>query len=70
MNLRRDVFQTIADPTRKSILILLTTQSMTSGAVASNFDLTRPTVSKHLQILTICELLTQAYQGRQIHDHL
>lgn len=70
MNLRRDVFQAIADPRRKPILILFTTQSMTAGAVASNFDTTRPTVSTYLQILTACELLTQGYQGREIHDHL
>jgi DNA-binding transcriptional ArsR family regulator len=52
MNLRRDVFQAIADPTRRAILLLLSTQSLTAGAIASNFDTARPTVSKHLQILT------------------
>ena len=70
MNLRRDVFQAIADPTRRSILLLLTTQSMTAGAIASNFDTARPTVSKHLQILTECELLTAEQSGREIHYHL
>lgn len=70
MNLRRDVFQAIADPTRRSILILLATQSMTAGVIASNFDTARPTVSKHLQILTECELLTQEQQGREIYYHL
>jgi len=69
MNLRRDVFQAIADPTRRSILLLLTTQSMTAGAIASNFDTARPTVSKHLQILTECELLRQEQQGREIYYH-
>ncbi len=69
MNLRRDVFQAIADPTRRSILLLLTTQSMTAGAIASNFDTARPTVSKHLQILTECELLKQEQQGREIYYH-
>jgi DNA-binding transcriptional ArsR family regulator len=69
MNLRRDVFQAIADPTRRAILLLLTTQSMTAGAIASNFDTARPTVSKHLQILTECELLKQEQQGREIHYH-
>jgi DNA-binding transcriptional ArsR family regulator len=48
MNLRRDVFQAIADPTRRAILHLLNTQSMTAGVIASNFDRARPTVSKHL----------------------
>jgi len=57
MNLRRDVFQAIADPTRRAILVLVASQSMTAGAIAANFDTARPTVSKHLQILTECELL-------------
>jgi DNA-binding transcriptional ArsR family regulator len=69
MNLRRDVFQAIADPTRRTILLLLTTQSMTAGAIASKFDTARPTVSKHLQILTECELLKQEQQGREIYYH-
>jgi DNA-binding transcriptional ArsR family regulator len=70
MNLRRDVFQAIADPTRRAILMLVTTQSMTAGTIASNFDTARPTVSKHLQILTECELLTSIQSGREIHYHL
>lgn len=70
MNLRRDVFQAIADPTRRAILLLVSAQSMTAGAIASNFDTARPTVSKHLQILTECELLTQEQNGREIHYHL
>jgi len=70
MNLRRDVFQAIADPTRRAILLLLATQSMTAGVIASNFDTARPTVSKHLQILTECELLKQEQQGREIYYHL
>jgi DNA-binding transcriptional ArsR family regulator len=70
MNLRRDVFQAIADPTRRAILLLLATQSMTAGAIASNFNTARPTVSKHLQILTACELLEQEQQGREMYYHL
>ena len=70
MNLRRDVFQAIADPTRRAILVLVATQSMTAGAIAANFDSARPTVSKHLQILTECELLGQQQSGREIHYHL
>jgi len=70
MNLRRDVFQAIADPTRRAILMLVATQSMTAGAIAANFDTARPTVSKHLQILTECELLRQEQSGREIHYHL
>jgi len=67
MNLRRDVFQAIADPTRRAILLLLASQSMSAGAIASNFDTARPTVSKHLQILTACELLRQEQYGREIY---
>jgi DNA-binding transcriptional ArsR family regulator len=70
MNLRRDVFQAIADPTRRAILLLVSTQSMTAGAIASNFETARPTVSKHLQILTECELLEQEQNGREIYYHL
>ncbi len=70
MNLRRDVFQAIADPTRRAILLLVATQSMTAGAIAANFDTARPTVSKHLQILTECELLEQEQNGREMYYHL
>lgn len=70
MNLRRDVFQAISDPTRRAILLLITAQSMTAGAIASNFTTARPTVSKHLQILTECELLTQEQIGREVYYHL
>jgi DNA-binding transcriptional ArsR family regulator len=66
MNLRRDVFQAIADPTRRAILLLVASQSMTAGAIAANFDTARPTVSKHLQILTECQLLEQHQNGREI----
>jgi DNA-binding transcriptional ArsR family regulator len=67
MNLRRDVFQAISDPTRRAILLLLSSQIMTAGAIASNFDTARPTVSKHLQILTECELIKQEQQGREMY---
>ncbi len=70
MNLRRDVFQAIADPTRRAILLLVASQSMTAGAIAANFDTARPTVSKHLQILTECELLKQEQNGREMIYHL
>jgi len=70
MNLRRDVFQAIADPTRRAILLLVATQSMTAGAIATNFDTARPTVSKHLQILTECQLLTSEQNGREIYYHV
>lgn len=67
MNLRRDVFQALADPTRRAILLLVASHSMTAGAIAANFDTARPTVSKHLQILTECELLRQEQSGREVY---
>jgi len=70
MNLRRDVFQAIADPTRRAILLLVASKSLTAGAIASNFDTARPTVSRHLQILSECELLEQEQNGREIYYHL
>jgi len=70
MNLRRDVFQAIADPTRRAILLLVASQSMTAGAIAANFNTARPTVSKHLQILTECDLLAQQQNGREIYYRL
>ena len=70
MNLRRDVFQAIADPTRRAILLLVASQALTAGAIAANFDTARPTVSKHLQILTECELLAQQQSGREIYYHI
>jgi len=70
MNLRRDVFQGIADPTRRAILLLLASQSMTAGAIAANFDSARPTVSKHLQILTECRLLEQKQTGREVYYYI
>jgi len=70
MDLRRDVFQAIADPTRRAILVLLATKTLTAGAIAANFDTARPTVSKHLQILTECDLLAKEQTGREIHYRL
>lgn len=67
MNLRRDVFQAIADPTRRAILLLVTAHPMTAGAIAANFDTARPTVSKHLQILAECGLLGQEQNGREVY---
>lgn len=70
MDLRRDVFQAIADPTRRAILVLVASQAMTAGAIASNFGTARPTVSKHLQILSECELLEREQKGREIYYQL
>lgn len=70
MKLRRDIFQAISDPTRRTILVLLTTQSMTAGAIAENFDAARPTISKHIQILNECNLVEANQQGREIYYEL
>jgi DNA-binding transcriptional ArsR family regulator len=67
MILRRDIFQAIADPTRRSILILLATQTITAGAIAANFDGARSTISKHIHILTECGLIEPTHQGREIY---
>src|ERR1700739_2462316 len=70
MNTRRDVFQALADPTRRAILLLVASQSLTAGAIAANFDTARPTVSKHLQILMECKLLDQQQSGREVYYQL
>ncbi|MGZ3883528.1 MAG: ArsR/SmtB family transcription factor [Bacteroidia bacterium] len=70
MEIRRDVFQAIADPTRRAILGLVAMQAMTPGAIADRFDSSRQTISKHIQILTECQLLKQKESGREIYYHL
>lgn len=67
METRRDVFQAIADPTRRAIIILLATQAMTPNALAEHFQTSRQAVSKHLRILTECELARPAQKGREIY---
>jgi DNA-binding transcriptional ArsR family regulator len=69
MDLRRDVFQAIADPTRRAIITLVALNAMTPSAIAENFDSSRQTISKHIQILTECELLRQEQTGREIYYH-
>lgn len=69
MELRRDVFQAIADPTRRAIIALIALQAMTPTAIAENFDSSRQTISKHIQILTECEILQQEQTGREIYYH-
>ena len=64
--MRRDIFQAIADPTRRAIIGLLALQAMTPNALAENFNITRQAVSKHLRILTECDVLHQEQQGREI----
>jgi DNA-binding transcriptional ArsR family regulator len=70
MKLRRDPFQAIADPTRRAILVLLAAQTMSAGAIADNFDVARPTISKHMQVLSECELITANQKGREIFYEL
>ena len=70
MKTRRDVFQAIADPTRRAIILLLTVGAMTPNAIAEHFNSSRQAVSKHLQILTECEIVQQEQQGREINYHL
>ena len=68
--MRRDIFQAIADPTRRAILVLLAVQAMTPNAIAEHFDITRQSISKHIGILTECELLAQKPDGREIYYEL
>jgi DNA-binding transcriptional ArsR family regulator len=70
MKVRRDVFQAIADPTRRAILLLIAAQAMTPNAIAEEFHTSRQAVSKHIQILTECELVKQEQKGREIYYHI
>lgn len=68
--MRRDIFQAVADPTRRAIIVLIALQAMTPNAIAENFKTTRQAVSKHLRILTECELVKQEQKGREIYYSL
>ena len=68
--MRRDIFQAIADPTRRAIITLIAVQAMTPNAIADNFHTTRQSVSKHLRILTECDLVKQEQHGREIYYSL
>jgi len=68
--MRRDIFQAIADPTRRAIIALIAVQAMTPNAIAEHFDMTRQAVSKHLQILAECEMVKQEQDGREIFYQL
>ena len=70
MEARRDIFQAIADPTRRAIIIILASQTLTPNAIAEDFNISRQAVSKHLQILTECELVKQEQRGREIYYSL
>ncbi|HTM99052.1 MAG TPA: metalloregulator ArsR/SmtB family transcription factor [Pedobacter sp.] len=68
--MRRDIFQAIADPTRRAIILLIAVQAMTPNAIAEHFATTRQAVSKHLRILTECKLVEQEQSGREIYYQL
>ncbi|SEG40632.1 transcriptional regulator, ArsR family [Halpernia humi] len=67
IKVRRDIFQAIADPTRRAIISLIALQAMTPNAIAENFKISRQAVSKHLKVLSECEMLSQNQQGREIY---
>ena len=68
--MRRDIFQAIADPTRRAIIVLVALQAMTPSAIAEHFNMTRQAISKHMRILTECELVKQKQEGREIYYQL
>lgn len=68
--MRRDVFQAIADPTRRAIITLIALNAMTPNAIAENFNCSRQAISKHLKVLTECELVSQKFEGREIYYQL
>ena len=68
--MRRDVFQGIADPTRRAILSLIALHAMTPNALAEHFDCSRQAVSKHIKILTECQLVKQEHSGREIYYYI
>jgi len=69
-SMRRDIFQAIADPTRRAILVLIAIHAMTPNAIAEHFDITRQSISKHLRILNECDLLVPKQEGREIYYSL
>ncbi len=68
--MKRDIFQAIADPTRRAIIALIAIQAMTPNAIAEHFDTSRQAVSKHLRILAECEVIKQEHRGREIYYQL
>ena len=68
--MRRDIFQAIADPTRRAIIVLIAIQAMTPNAIAEHFHTSRQAISKHLRILTECELISKEQKGREIYYSL
>ncbi len=69
MKMKQDLFQAIADPTRRAILTLLAMQALTPNAMAEKFDMSRQAVSKHIKVLQECELIKPEQSGREIYYH-
>jgi len=67
--MRRDIIKTIAEPTRRAIIALLALQVMTSNSITEHFDSIRQAISKHIKILTECEVARQQQTGREIYYH-
>src|SRR6478735_3996321 len=67
--MKQDIFQAIADPTRRAILTLIAIQALTPNAMAEKFDMSRQAVSKHIKVLQECELIKPEYSGREIYYH-
>src|SRR6186713_319384 len=67
--MKQDIFQAIADPTRRAILSLIAIQALTPNAMAEKFDMTRQAVSKHIKVLHECKLIKPEYSGREIYYH-
>lgn len=68
--MRRDIYQAIADPTRRSIILLIASQAMTPNSIAEHFDTSRQAISKHLRILSECSMVKQKQTGREIYYEL
>lgn len=67
--MKQDIFQAIADPTRRAILTLLAVQALTPNVMAEKFDMSRQAVSKHIKVLQECDLVKSEPQGREIYYH-
>jgi DNA-binding transcriptional ArsR family regulator len=67
--MKQDIFQAIADPTRRAILTLIAVQALTPNAMAEKFDMSRQAVSKHIKVLQKCELIIPEQSGREIYYH-
>lgn len=70
VDMKRDIFQAIADPTRRAIIALVAINAMTPNALAEHFDTSRQAVSKHLRILTECDVVTAEQRGREVYYKL